>query len=98
MVGSRGLASRWCRQDCRGSTRTTMENFWIRLKPCPVTLMLRPPLGWVGWGCLRELEAPHPAPPPRRPHGGLGRVGLESPTQLFRLWVHTQVSVSVHLP
>ena len=24
---------------------TTMANFWIRLKPCPVTLMLRPPLG-----------------------------------------------------
>lgn len=27
---------------------TTMANLWIRLKPCPVTLMLRPPL--VGEG------------------------------------------------
>lgn len=27
---------------------TTMEKFWIRLKPCPITLMLRPPLGVGG--------------------------------------------------
>lgn len=42
--GCSGPVSRRCLQDCKGSAMTTMANLWIRLKPCPVTLMLRPPL------------------------------------------------------
>ena len=52
VVGCRGPASRLRRQDCKGSAMTTMANLWIRLKPCPVTLMLRPPLGTGGGQCL----------------------------------------------
>lgn len=48
-MGSRDPASRRRRQDRKGSAMTTMANFWMRLKPWPVTLMLRPPLG-VGEG------------------------------------------------
>lgn len=54
-MGSRDPASRRRRQDLRGSAMTTMANFWMRLKPWPVTLMLRPPLG-VGEGvCFSEF-------------------------------------------
>lgn len=45
VTGSRDPASRRRRQDRKGSAMTTMANFWMRLKPWPVTLMLRPPLG-----------------------------------------------------
>lgn len=44
VTGSRDPASRRRRQDRKGSAMTIMANFWMRLKPWPVTLMLRPPL------------------------------------------------------
>lgn len=67
---------------------TTMANLWIRLKPCPVTLMLRPPLGTgVGRPCLSGHDSASSSPTQMlATRWAGGGQGLESPSPLCS-WV-----------
>lgn len=94
-MGCRGPASRRRRHDCRGSAMTTMANRWIRLNPCPVTLMLRPPLGdreragpeWAPLGKGGAQPAPHP-------DSGLEvGLGFPAPPCLGSTWTHVSMGL-----